>query len=79
MFEVDHVALGECPELTRSCAHELRHDRPLLRQLSAPAGRVALDIDDTVSRVHSHKQLALLAWHIHLAYFYLAWNGQRLP
>ena len=63
MLAADDVALGECADLARGGAHDLRHDRRLLRQLPRPPVAVTLDIDDTVDVVHGHQQLSLFNAH----------------
>ena len=63
MLAADGVALGECTDLARGGAHDLRHDRPLLRQLRPTAAAVTLDIDDTPDIVHGHQELSLYNSH----------------
>src|SRR5437588_2306919 len=54
VFAADHLALGERADAARSGGNELRHDRPLLRQLRPAAAR-----GDVRHRRHRRRR----AWH----------------
>ena len=63
MLATDRVTLGKRTGSAGSDPPDLRHGRPLLRQLSASAPRRHADIDDTVDVVHGHQQLSLFNAH----------------